>query len=377
MHSGKNGGIALQQELENCILHGLGCEWENALWVLTPSQRRLIRRPLISLKDFKAKLGSWNGTKHEISLSRHLVLNYSWDAVREVLLHEMAHQFAEEILGALDDPAHGPTFQRACHLLRANPKASGSYRPLRERVFQDGRGSEDKILLRVRKLMALAESQNRHEAEAAMSKAHELIAKYNIDLVRHDRNRAFVSAFVGMPALRHSREEYYLARLLQDFYFVYGLWVSAYVLDKGKMGHVLEITGAVQNIRIAGYVYDFVRHYIETQWNDYNMDKGLNCHHKTDFAVGIIEGFRSRLNSQDEEKKPVKEALALAKIQDPALKEYVAYKYPHTIVLRRKTSGHNEKVLRDGISAGKKLIISEGITERTSHGVRYLYYRPF
>ncbi len=58
-------------------------------------------------------------------LSRNVVLNHSWDAVREILLHEMAHQFAEQVLGASNEPPHGPKFKRACYLLRANPSASG------------------------------------------------------------------------------------------------------------------------------------------------------------------------------------------------------------------------------------------------------------
>ena len=113
-------------------------------------------------------------------------------------------------------------------------------------------------MLRIKKLMALAQSQNQHEAEAAMAKAHQLIGKYNVDLLTHEENRDFVSVFVGKPALRHFREEYALARLLTDFYFVFGIWMPAYVVDKGKMGSVLEISGTVQNTKIAHYVYDFV-----------------------------------------------------------------------------------------------------------------------
>ena len=106
-------------------------------------------------------------------LSRNVVLNHSWDAVREILLHEMAHQFAEQVLGASNEPPHGPKFKRGCYLLRANPSASGNYRPLDELIFDDSTGPEDKIMVRVKKLMALARSKNQHGAEAAMAKAHD------------------------------------------------------------------------------------------------------------------------------------------------------------------------------------------------------------
>ncbi len=375
MPSQKLNEIRIQQELERRILHGLACEWEEALWVLDSPHEELMRKPLFSLGDMKNKLGEWFREKREICLSRNLVLNHSWDAVREVLLHEMAHQFADEVLGASDEPPHGPTFQRACHLLRANQKASDKYEPLDERILRESSRSEDRIMQRVKKLMALAQSQNQHEAEAAMAKAHQLIGKYNVDLLTHEENRNFVSVFIGKPALRHFREEYALARLLTDFYFVFGIWMPAYVVDKGKMGSVLEISGTVQNIKIAHYVYDFVQQSTNSQWDEYNRNNGLNRYRKTDFAIGIIQGFSSKLKSQSETKRKLKDTCplvprsgrrerALIKIEDPLLKKYVGYKYPRTLSVSGKALSHDHNVLKDGVSVGKKLVISKGITER-------------
>jgi hypothetical protein len=91
-----------------------------------------------------------------------------------------------------------------------------------------------------------------------MTKAHELIARHNIELNRHEDRRQFISIFIGSPALRHPREDYHLANLLQDYYFISGIWVSAYVIKKAKMGRVLEISGTMQNLKIAEYVHDFI-----------------------------------------------------------------------------------------------------------------------
>jgi len=91
-------------------------------------------------------------------------------------------------------------------------------------------------MVRVKKLMALAGSPDQHEAEAAMGKAHELIARYNLDLLAQEEERNFTSVFVGRPALRHPPEDYALAHLLQDFYFVRGIWVSAYVPARSRWG---------------------------------------------------------------------------------------------------------------------------------------------
>ncbi len=364
MTSQKKKTAYIQEELERRILHGLVCEWDNALETLNPPDKEKLRKPFFSLRDMKGKWGYWSGERNEICLSRGLVLDHPWDTLCEILLHEMAHQYAEQVLGGHDEPPHGPKFNRACHLLRANPRASGNYKPLDERVLKYSPSPGDKIIVRVKKLMALAQSQNRHEAELAMAKAHEFIAKYNIDLLARDEERHFVSVFVGKPALRHFREDYHLAGLLQDFYFVYGIWVPAYVLDKGKMGNVLEISGTIQNVRIASYVHDFVKRFIDSQWQRYNKKRGLNRYRKTDFAVGILKGFRSKLRMQDRERKRNRDELGLVKIEDPLLQKHVDYRYPHTASIRGKVLRGYKDVLRDGIGIGKKLVISKGISEK-------------
>ena len=216
----KNKKIIIQEKLEHRILHGLACEWETAIWILNPSHQKYMQKPLFALKDMKNRLGYWSGDKNEIALSRDFVMNHSWDSVREVFLHEIAHQFTEQVLGVYNEPPHGPMFHRACRMLRANPKATGDYRPLDEQISHESKYDKDKIMLRVKKLMALAESSNRYEAESAMAKAYELISKHNVDLLAHDEKRNFISVFIGKPALRYTREAYHLARFHCHWNFI-------------------------------------------------------------------------------------------------------------------------------------------------------------
>ena len=371
MTSPKSKDILIQEDLERRILHGLSCEWENAAWSLKASYRKRLRKPLFSLKDMKGRWGYWSAGKDEICLNRNLVHHYSWAAVREILLHEISHQFAEQVLGAHNEPPHGPRFQEACRLLRANPKASGDFKTLDERISNYTLGPEDRIIVRVRKLMSLAQSHNQHEAEAAMAKAHALIRKYNVHLLSRDDHRQFVSVFLGAPALRHFREAYHLSGLLQKYYFIFGIWVPAYVVEKGKMGRVLEITGTVQNVNIASYVHDFVKHFIDSQWKEYNRNKRLNRYRKTDFAVGIIEGFQSKLRQQTENIRKTQKRHGLIRIADPLLQMHVQYLYPRTVDIRGTALKNDTQVLNDGIKKGKELVIHKGIS-KTGKGKRLL-----
>jgi hypothetical protein len=121
------------------------------------------------------------------------------------------------------------------------------------------------------------------------------------------------------------------------------------------MGSVLEISGTIQNVRIASYVHDFVKRFIDSQWQRYNKKRGLNRYRKTDFAVGILKGFRSKLKLQNKERKRNKGKFGLIKIEDPLL---------HTASVRGKVLRGHKDVLRDGIGIGKKLVISKGISEK-------------
>ena len=89
--SAKSIKIKLQQDLEHRILHGMTCEWHAAWLGLDPDKQQLIRRPTFAIKELKNQWGIWSPQKREIALSRQLVLNYPWDSIRDVLLHEMAH----------------------------------------------------------------------------------------------------------------------------------------------------------------------------------------------------------------------------------------------------------------------------------------------
>ena len=53
----------------------------------------------------------------------------------------------------------------------------------------------------------------------------------------------------------------------------------------------------------------------------------------------------------------------MKKMEDPLLKEYLAYKYPHTISIRRGVARQDRNVLQDGKRIGKRLVIARGIAE--------------
>jgi hypothetical protein len=98
----------------------------------------------------------------------------------------------------------------------------------------------------------------------------------------------------------------------------------------------------------------------------------LNRYRRTDFAVGIIEGFRGKLESNINHKKTSSNPLALIQKKDLRLKQYYQFRYPHTASIQRAASRQDAQVLKDGKKAGQKLIIAKGISEQKTDKPRMI-----
>ncbi len=356
-------------ERETRILHGLACEWECARRMLAPAIGRCLRPPLFLLTDTVSRWGSWSADRREIRLSRALVFRHPWEAVREVLFHEMAHQLAEDVLGGGGEAPHGPIFHKACRLLGADPRASGSFTPGPERVRQAAVRSEDRQAERIRKLLALAGSSNPHEAEAAMLKVHQLMAGRESAARASGQPREFFSIFVGRPALRHGRAFYHLAALLRDFYFVLPIWVPAYVIERSRMGRVLEISGTPSHLRTAAYVHAFIQRVIAEEWARFIRRAAPPGRRGRDlFGVGVVEGLHTRLAAA---RRGTGESgsCALVPADDPSLMRYFTHRHPRTTRVGHGALRLHRRALDAGREVGRRLVVSRPTAEIGSAGL--------
>ena len=73
--------------------------------------------PAFRIGDSQAMLGSWDPESRTISISSTLINEYTWDAVINVLKHEMAHQYVHESMAGSMALPHGHLFKEACEKL--------------------------------------------------------------------------------------------------------------------------------------------------------------------------------------------------------------------------------------------------------------------
>jgi hypothetical protein len=314
----------------------------------------------------------WQGDRKTIVLSGRLVREFPWVSVREVLLHETAHQVADESLGG-DDTPHGPRFHEACRLLRADPRASGDVASIHQRLEGDSDRDGDRILSRVRKLLALGHGEGCHEAELAMAKVHAYMAKHNVSLLECGAKPDFLSMSIGAPVSRFAAEDYAMMGLLREFYFVSTVVIPAYVVSKGRMGRVIEASGRAENLKMAGYVYEFLKRTVDEQWTAFGSRvAGGRRHRKTDFAVGLVRGFREKLESQKVTARNAASATqALVAKGDREAAAYLKARYPHLRSISRRGRRVDAEVVAAGAEVGRRTVLSKPIEgKRAGRGLR-------
>jgi hypothetical protein len=327
-------------------------EWE---WFNTNFLKGALRAPVLEISHHEARLGHWDPATRTLAISARHIERDPWLAVIETLRHEMAHQYAHEVLGGTREAAHGPAFQRACEALRVSQAASGTgMQDADDPVARERR----RVLSRVEKLLALGASPNTHEAELAVARARQLLLEHNLselDLVE----RKFEVRRIGRMTQRKHLYEALLANVLLEFFFVQSIWVGTYDARKDKKGKVLEIHGTRTNLELAEYVHDYVSGLLPGLWERHKQARGLTSNRRRlEFYAGVVSGFETTLRRQNAEL----EERALVWKGDPALDSHFRWCYPRTETTSYG-SGARGQTYVDGIAEGERVRIRKPIRE--------------
>ena len=191
--------------------------------------RDALKPAVMRLVESRTRLGAWRHDDRTIEISRALLFEQPWGSVVEVLKHEMAQQYVDEVLHRRDEPAHGPAFREVCARHGIDPRASG---------VPEAAGAASPVLARIAKLLALAESPNPHEAEAAMKAAQRLMLKHNLEPPSDASASNYGFLHLGRATGRVSEAERIVAALLGEFFFVDPIWVPVWRAREGKRGSV-------------------------------------------------------------------------------------------------------------------------------------------
>lgn len=354
MSDAKHNTAHLSAALEAALVRELMAEWRDinetcfhsALWA-----------PTLGLSEAGSRLGCWIRDVRAIEISRKLVLEHPWGVVLEVLKHEMAHQYVDEVLRPGDETAHGPAFQRTCERLGIDPAASGL--PKAERTAE-----EQRVLQRVARLLALAESPNLHEAELAMAEAQRLMLKYNLEESTVRRPGGYGFRCLGRPKGRNYESERMVSRILATHFFVETIWVPSYDPLTGQRGYVLEISGAPANLDMAEYVHSFLHRTAERLWEEHKRQRGIKGNRdRQTYLAGVMAGFHEKLSKQG----AVHRCEGLVWQGDADLSAYFRKRHPHIRTTRYQGNARNEAHF-EGRAAGQQIVLNRPVHEHAGSG---------
>ncbi|MFT3764866.1 MAG: DUF2786 domain-containing protein [Minicystis sp.] len=325
--------------------------------------RRRLGGATIELSDVASRLGRWVPDVRTIEIARRLVLTQPWGVVVEVLKHEMAHQYVHEVLRKSDESAHGPAFRELCERLGIDASAAGM-------PAADGRTDEDaRVLERIAKLLALAESANVNEAQAAMNAAQKLMLKYNLENISNGKRAgAYAFRHLGKPTGRVTEHERLLGAILGNHFFVEVIWVPVYRPTEGKRGSVLEVCGTPANLEMAAYVHAFLTHTSEQLWREHKRAQKIRGDRdRRTFLSGVMVGFLEKLNAQRVEHKEQ----GLIWVGDADLEGFYRKRHPRIVHVRhtgqRRTEAHHH-----GREAGRNIVLHKPVQGGPSGGVKLL-----
>ncbi len=358
----------MNSELYTAWTRQLKEDWRNANYSFFKNALRL---PNIGLMDSENLLGKWVGSHQRVlSINVPLIRRHPWGYVQEVLYHEMAHQYVEEILGFRDALPHGEAFRRICNEHEIDPTAKGDLQTWvqkKKERFTAGTGNH-KILDKVHKLLALAQSTNQYEAQAAMEKAHELLLKHNLSLLEAKTKGNYIHKQMGEVG-RKNPVKSLIGTIIGKFFFVETLWVYGFLQHKNKKGRILEIYGTPENVEMAEYVHDYLHNISDLWWKEYKREKKITGDkNRRTFIYGLLSGFYNKLDSQTVSGK----SHSLIWKGDPRLKEYYRRRNPKIRYSVSRYSRRSKAVYESGISRGKTLVVHKGIHEKKREKVKLL-----
>ena len=298
--------------------------------------------PAFRISGGRSTLGAWHPETRTISISSTLISEYSWDAVMNVLKHEIAHQYVHEAVNRGFEPPHGRSFAEACKMLGvAHPfnTATGDTPKVFTAAGQHSSDTEyDRKVRKVRKMLSLAGSVNRHEAAVAMSKANSFIRRYNLERLEAGAPSCYGYDIIRTRKKRLQVIERRIASLLMDYFYVDIIYSELFEAGSLETYKTIELLGTRENVALAKHVYDFLNQRVEFLWQNYRRATKTQGRLRKTYILGLLQGFREKLAHEEKKQRPPirveKETggrttiSALVVARDPGLLEFTARRFP-------------------------------------------------
>jgi len=334
-----------------------------------------LETPTINISSGESSLGWWSFETKTISISSHLIKTEVWDIVLEVLKHEMAHQYVSTFHDNAD--IHGQYFKLACKKLGVHGAFVTVGKDYNQRL-QEFKGElpadARKMLRKVEKLMALGQSNNEAEAQAASRKANYLLNKYNLQrAIAGDDDPNIKYLTICHKKKRIESIQKALLSVLREYYYVNCVTSRTYSAQDDTVYRSIVLIGRKEALIVAEYVYYFLLDTGRALWQDFKRKQGAKRNEKISFDMGFTAGIRENheLMFADSEIK-IKGDLSLPVTVTKSLmaQNHEENRPEESRLFPRLRSGQygrhqtSSGAFKEGFKNGKNTHINKGVTSR-------------
>jgi len=217
---------------------------------------------------------------------------------------------------------------------------------------------QERIVERIRKLLALATSSNQAEAEAAAGKAQALLQQYNLERAQVEHAAEAKPLYLRQVVSIGSRQRWRrtLMDVLADAHFCKALYTPG--LPR------MDLIGESHNLEVVEYLYTYLVTQLERMATAaYRQSRSALAAvtWKDAFYLGAVAGLYQRLRQQQEAfAHSSEQTRALVVVKDTALQEAVQTYYPHVrkapAKRLRSADGWSQ-----GVQAGQAVSLQPGV----------------
>lgn len=324
--------------------------------------------PLIEIGEAHGYWGKWWPSRRTIVISARLIRQHPWEVVLNVFRHEMAHQLVTEKDGPA--PAHGDLFASACERLGVPPeyRAAGGVLPEGSPLPDPLNHDRPRALLeKVRKLLALSESANEHEALLAMRKARELLDQHRLPLPGEQSE--YCSLVINLGRRLVSSHQRAIAAILMDHFQVEVVLASTFDAVACDTFKCLDLIGRPGQVKVAEYIFHFLENRLQYLWaNQRRRHPGGGRTGGNSYRLGVLKGFREKLagekrisSGRGSTAAAAQTELLPVRLADPERESFLACRYPRLRSSRGRSVTVDHEHYRAGQEEGRRLELRAGL----------------
>jgi predicted SprT family Zn-dependent metalloprotease len=267
----------------------------------------------------------------------------SYDTFKEVVEHEVAHFIDEQLYHHM---GHDGSFKYICEAIGIEQSNAS----LTHKITQVEQTSH--VLNKVKKLLALSESDNVNEASLAWAKAKELMQSYGI----HDTSNNESNIYrIGLVRYKKYTQE--LKTVANIACKISGCWL---LLSNDGVASVAYAHGTKTECEVASYLFDYLQKELERYYKEAKKSNNFSYGSKTSFYAGVSRSMHERFKKQEVEATGT-EVVEYQEENGKLAKQYI-YGFSGFRTTRSKVNVSDRGAYDSGINAGKNVAIRGGIS---------------